>query len=384
MAQKKLAIFSGYYLPFLGGIERYTNKLAIELQKLGYSVAIVTTNHDNLPAYERNEDGIAVYRLPSRKLFRQRYPIPHRTSEYHELMARIESEQFDYFWCNTRFQLTSFIGAKLANKQDKPVLAVDHGSSHFTVGNPVLDGIGAIYEHFLTALLKRRINAFYGVSQRCVEWLRHFRIEARGVFYNSVDESAFDTFKDQSYQRQFDKKVVITYAGRVMREKGVEMLVEAFEELENTQDAVLVIAGDGPILAELKQKHGNNRNVFFEGKLGYDETMKLMARTDIFCYPSMYPEGLPTSILEAGLMKSAVIATDRGGTKEVITSSEYGIIVEENRDSLKRALEQLIHHPSKVTHLKNNLHTRIKENFTWAITALKVSQTLKENRSEKN
>lgn len=382
--KKKIAIFSGFYLPFLGGIERYTNKLATEMVKSGYSVTIVTTNHEELPSYEEGAEGVTIYRLPSRSLFKKRYPILDKNSEYYELISKVENERFDYFVCNTRFQLTTFTGAQLARAQKKPLLVIDHGSSHFSVNNRVLDVFGALYEHGLTARLKRYTNRFYGVSRRCGQWLEHFRIRAKGVFYNSVDERAYDMYYSQPYKRQFEKKVVITYAGRILREKGVMMLLESFMKLsKRNQDIALVIAGDGPQLSEYKTKY-THPQIFFEGKLEYEDTMKLMGRTDIFCYPSMYPEGLPTSILEAGLMKSAVIATDRGGTKEVITGPEYGMIIEENQVSLTEALEDLINDPSRVTQLKNNLHTRIKKNFTWTATAAKVSQVLKEIDNEQN
>ncbi len=56
--------------------------------------------------------------------------------------------------------------------------------------------------------------------------------------------------------------------------------------------------------------------------------MSLYRRSDVFVYPSMYPEGLPTSILEAALGDCAIIATPRGGTEEVITSPALGWIVD--------------------------------------------------------
>ena len=61
--KKKIAIFSGYYLPFLGGIERYANKISTELTRLGYTIVIITTNHADLPAREQVNQ-LTIYRLP--------------------------------------------------------------------------------------------------------------------------------------------------------------------------------------------------------------------------------------------------------------------------------------------------------------------------------
>ena len=43
---KKIAIFSGYYLPHLGGVERYTFNLASKLKQMGYEVIIVSLRYD--------------------------------------------------------------------------------------------------------------------------------------------------------------------------------------------------------------------------------------------------------------------------------------------------------------------------------------------------
>jgi len=377
---KKVAIFSGFYLPFLGGIERYTNKLSMELIKLGYEPIIITTNHANLLSYEKGD--VTVFRLPVYGLFKNRYPIIKRNHEFKSLINQIKNEKADYFICNTRFQLTTLLGAKFARKQGKQAIIIEHGSSHFSIGIKFLDELGKIYEHCLTYLVKGYVEKFYGVSERCNQWLRHFHIKASGIFYNSVDEDTYDRFKSKKYKKKFDGKIVITYAGRIIREKGVEMLLDAFSKLSKKyNNIILIVAGDGPLLSTLKDRHKDSK-IFFEGKLGYEDMMSLMNTTDIFCYPSMYPEGLPTSILEAGIMKCAVIATDRGGTKEVIINPEYGIIMSENLNSLTKALEELINDPSRVMRLKESLHKRVKDNFTWKVTASKVSQALKEMDNE--
>jgi len=375
MIRKKIAIFSGFYLPFLGGVERYTNKLSAELVKIGYDVIIVTTNHNGLPDYEKN-DHIAIYRLPSHNLFQNRYPMLKHNSKYRDLMVRLDTEKVDYVLCNTRFQLTTLLGVKFAKRHRLKSIVIDHGSSHMSVSSRVLDFFGAIYEHGLTGLVKRYTKSFYGVSKRSSDWLGHFGIKSSGEFYNAVDDNLYEKFKNT--KSKFSDKVVISYAGRILREKGVDTLLEAFSAL-NSKNTILVIAGDGPILADLKEKY-SNKNIIFTGQLNHDDMMRLFVTTDIFCYPSKYPEGLPTAILEAGIMKSAIIATNRGGTKEVIISPEYGMIIKEDIDSLRTALDNLIGNPDLVSKMKSNIYARVKDNFTWHKTTLLVAKRLQENK----
>ena len=62
----------------------------------------------------------------------------------------------------------------------------------------------------------------------------------------------------------------------------------------------------------------------------FDNIVALLKETDIFCLPTVFPEGLPTSVLEAIACKCFVITTDRGGSKEVIINRDYGIIMNSN------------------------------------------------------
>ena len=62
----KVAIFMEFFLPYLGGIERYQDRLSEQLRLLGYDVFIVTSLHDeSLPRFE-DKDGLRIYRLPTK------------------------------------------------------------------------------------------------------------------------------------------------------------------------------------------------------------------------------------------------------------------------------------------------------------------------------
>lgn len=375
---KKICIFTGFFIPHLGGVERYTQKLASELHELGNEVIIVASNDNN---YSTEEDlGYChVYHLPVHNLFKNRYPLLKKNKEYKEIIAKLENEKIDYYMCNTRFYMTSLLCAKLAKKHNKPFTLIEHGSDHLSIGNKFWDFWGRIYEHTITKMIKKHDPKYYGVSKRSNNWLKHFDITASGTFYNSVDSTLYDKYKKSKYKRDFKGKTVITFVGRIIKEKGVLLLLDAFNNCKKDfKDIVLVIAGDGPLLEQIRKEYASD-DIFFEGKLNYEEVMALLNETDIFVNPSMYPEGLPTTILEAGIMKCAIIATDRGGTKEVITDDKIGIIMEENQESLEENLRVLLEDEKKLNKLKENVHKRVLENFTWEPTAKYVIEELKKN-----
>lgn len=373
-----IAIFSGFYSPHTGGVERYTDKLAGALEDIGYNIVIVTSNNDNLKTYEKIGQR-SIYRLPILNLASKRYPIPRLNSEYNRTIKRIKQENIDYFIVNTRFYLTSLIGARLGHRNRKPVILIEHGTGHFTVGNKLLDYFGHNYEHFLTSLVKKNVDRFYGVSKSCNKWLKHFAINGNGVFYNSINKKESLGALDR-YAKSYPKdEIIITYAGRLIAEKGVLNLLDAFGQLNSRKldrKVRLVVAGDGPLLNKIKEKYDDD-NIDIVGRLDFNKVMSLYKRTDIFVYPSLYPEGLPTSILEAGLMNCAVIATPKGGTEEVMIDNNYGVIVDGSVRSLSKAINRLVNDDRLRRQLADNIHKRIRDNFDWANTAATVEKELK-------
>ncbi|MCG4808375.1 hypothetical protein L0P46_10925, partial [Collinsella aerofaciens] len=77
--------------------------------------------------------------------------------------------------------------ARYAKKRGIPCICIEHGTSHLSVHNPILDKVGAIYEHFHTMILKHYCKNYYGVSEACSQWSEHFHIKSKGVLYIAVD-----------------------------------------------------------------------------------------------------------------------------------------------------------------------------------------------------
>ena len=305
-------------------------------------------------------------------------------------MAAVEAENADFYIVNTRFHLTSLLGARLAHRLGRPVALIEHGTAHMSVGNPILDFFGGIYEHALTHFVKKHVTSYYGVSRNCNKWLRHFKIKASGVWYNAVTPED-TTVADNRYERQWprgraDSEIVISYAGRLIAEKGIVALLDAFTRLRAELPDVplrLAVAGSGPIEDDLHERYGSDPAVSFLGKLDFPAVMSLYRRSDIFVYPSMYPEGLPTSILEAALGYCAIIATPRGGTEEVITSPKLGWIVDgassaQLTDALVPALREAVTDPARRASCAAAVGARVREHFTWASVARAVASAIDE------
>ena len=363
--KKHIVFFNGFYLPHLGGVERYTSNLVNKLKKY-YNITIVTTGKSSEKSFEII-DGINIYRLPCYKTFSERYPIIKHNRNFKDTLKKIQDMHIDHIICNTRYYQTTQIGVKIAKKNKIDLSIIDHSSSHISLSNKFIDFFARTYEDHLTRKILKSNPRFYGVSKRVNEWLEFYGIKASGVFYNSIDECKFN-------KRKLGKQIKIAYVGRVIKEKGVENLTKAYYRLKDKYDITLTIAGDGNYLEFLKK---NYPDVSYLGAINHNDVVKLMQDTDIFVHPSMYPEGLPTVILEAGMMKCAVLATDRGGTKEVITSDKEGIIIKENSKDLENKLSKLLDDTKIIVNLQKGIYDKVCRDFTWENTAKGVWEELK-------
>ena len=366
---KTIAIFSAYYYPHLGGIERYIDNLMKEFIKMGHKVILVTSNYDNLKETE-NKKGIEIIRLPVFNAFKHRYPIIKHNKEERELLSNLDNYKIDSIIVNTRFHLTSHIGASYGKKKGIPVYLIEHGSNYVTLDNKFIDFFANRYEDFLTMKIKNKIAGFYGVSKACNEWLKRLKISASGVWYNSID------INQKLPAKEKHKTINFLYAGRLIKQKGVENILNAFSNLEKEHSNIrLFIAGEGPEFDYYKSSF-MSKIIKFLGKLNYDELVKYYAKTDIFLYPPLWPEGLPTSILEAGLMKCAIIGTNQGGITEVINDSN-GIIVKENIKSLEKAMARLIENNKLRNKLQEAIYKTVINEFSWEVTAKRIIKDMK-------
>ena len=363
MKQKTIAIFSAYIYPHLGGIEIFLVNL-IKYLKSEYKIIIVTSNYNFDKSFEI-KDEITIIRLPVFRIFKDRYPIFKINKQYKSLINKLDDFNINVIIVNTRFHLTSHIGANYGRKKNIPVWLIEHGSAYITLGNEFIDFFANAYENFLTLLIKPKITSFYGVSKKCNGWLKKLGINANGIFYNAIDKEVY--YKNKQYITDNSNKIVVSFAGRLIKEKGIIILLEAFKRLNNP-DIILYVAGDGPLLKNLLKSYKNN-NIMFLGRLSHEDTIRLFARTDIFINPSYYPEGGPITIFEAGIMKCAVITT-------IVISDKYGLIVKTSVKDLVEKMDYLINNRHIISLMKDNLHKIVMQQFTWDKTAETIKSEL--------
>ena len=153
--------------------------------------------------------------------------------------------------------------------------------------------------------------------------------------YIGADEKKFnpekfhreDLMKKFKYGEKFKNKIVISYVCRIAEQKRPYLFFEVIKKLaEIRDDFVAIVAGDGPMLEELKRKVKTNRlEDFFVFVGNIKKTEKIYAISDLTINTSI-KEGIALTSYESLAMGVPVVSSDVGGQKELITD-DVGVIV---------------------------------------------------------
>jgi glycosyltransferase involved in cell wall biosynthesis len=131
------------------------------------------------------------------------------------------------------------------------------------------------------------------------------------------------------------------FVGRISQEKGLFTLMRAWEGI----DYPLMIVGDGPLIAAIKQIAPPN--VQFLGQRPHEETLRLISEAAIFIFPSDWYEGFPLTLLEAMALGRAVLASDLGPRCEMLRGGKAGLLFQSgDPNDLQQKVRYLIANPA--------------------------------------
>jgi glycosyltransferase involved in cell wall biosynthesis len=123
---------------------------------------------------------------------------------------------------------------------------------------------------------------------------------------------------DGPFQTSQAKELNVLFAGRLTREKGLLVLIEAFKSsMISNIGWRLHIAGSGDLLMELKSEIEKDPMIVFHGYVSQDTLSRLISESCVVCVPSISYEGFPTMITKAAAHGRAVMISDVGPLSEL-------------------------------------------------------------------
>jgi len=176
-----------------------------------------------------------------------------------------------------------------------------------------------------------------------------------------------------------DATPLVFTAGRFVRKKGFEYLIDAAALLARTRpDVIVVFGGDGDLRAEYEtraREAGLADRIRFIGLLRQDAVAEYLAAADVVVVPSVRDDsgnvdGLPNVVMETLASGTPLVATPAGGISAVLEHERTGLLVPE-RDSaaLARAIDALFAQPAQRHALGTAAREMALSRFGWSRVA---------------
>jgi glycosyltransferase involved in cell wall biosynthesis len=338
----RIALFSEVYWPMVSGVGVTLLRLADALEARGHAVRVYSATYPLPPG---TPDRPEVHRSPSVPFFL--YPdVQWAFPRMRDVMEDLSQFRPDVVHVATEFSL-GIAGVKAARQLGVPLIASAHTNyDRYAARYGVTWALRAGW-HYL--------RWFYGQAHRvlCPSRIYEATVHRHGVTHTGiwsrgVDPAVFSpAFRSEDYRAGFGvdpDDLLVTYIGRIAREKNLALLLQAWERLAPERGgARLVLVGRGPLEDEIRRR--GIPGVHVTGLLQGPALSAAYASADVFVFPST-TETFGNSLLEAMGSGLPSLVAASGGVLEFAEHGANALLVEpDSVSAIAAGLGRLLHDP---------------------------------------
>jgi glycosyltransferase involved in cell wall biosynthesis len=232
----------------------------------------------------------------------------------------------------------------------------------------------------------RKCSAIFPVSNAIKKMLISGGIDEKiiKVIHNPIEtKDKIKTDLKEKLNISPDKKVIL-YAGRLSKDKGVHLTINAIKDIENT---VFIIAGEKRNyynnLKELVNKLNLNDRVKFIGFIDNLKMKEYFSITDLVVHPCFFYEPLSRMLLEATSYGIPIIASKVGGNPEIVEEGKSGFLVK-NTMELKEKIKELVSNDLLLEEFGKNSKKVAEEKFSYKKIRNDLTETYNSKSKSKN
>ena len=272
---------------------------------------------------------------------------------------------------NPSFMLSSLLKTKLKKKNDivhahniPAALAMKNSS-----GKKILS-LHGIYSQQITNLHGKIYSSVSkNYEDKALSWADAITVVSKEA-YDYYSKKGFDVIQIPNAidPTLFPKKAIkrfenqIIYAGRLSKEKGIDILLQAAKILPSKYN--LIILGNGPEENKVRDVADSKTNVHYLGYQSKQNTISLIRGSDLLVQPSLM-EGVSSTILEAMACETCVVASDVGGNSEIIDNDDTGMLIKpNNREELSDIILDIMKNNEKRSKLAT-AGLKVVEKYDW-------------------
>ena len=357
-----------------GGPVKIVYQNSKELVRRGHAVTVYCTNLLNKRqkiesgTFERNIDGIRVVYLDTENF--HWWPGTLGPIWIPELSLYLDQDiqQFDVVHLNGYRSPLMLAPVQAAKSANIPIVTQPHGtlpviSNSFILkrtydrlfGRKELEGISC-----LIALQEneKKLALEKGIPEDIIE------VIPNGIDLSELDEQPEKGAFRRQYHIQADQPVIL-FLGRINKIKGTDMLIEAFERMDNPKARLIIAGPDDGQLEEVKQLIKKNRlesAVILTGMLSGQEVKSAFQDSDLFVVPSR-ADAFPTTIMESCLMDTPMVITDRCGNAHLV-KGRVAEVVPFDPEAFANAMRLLLTDQERYNRYKSNCKAVLQDTFS--------------------
>lgn len=225
----------------------------------------------------------------------------------------------------------------------------------------------------------------YKITSKPLKIIANGNVNGIDTQYFSKDYFLEKQLRELKYKLGISEEdFVFVFVGRLVKDKGINELVEAFSKLK-TQNSKLLLVGSfeqelDPLLPETIKEIEQNKNII---AVGFQKDVRpYFAISNALVFPS-YREGFPNVVMQAGAMELPAIVSDINGCNEIIVNDQNGIIVPaKNVITLQQQMVRLTQDAQLYNNLKENARKmiidRYSQDLVWNELLKEYQQLIKE------
>ncbi|GLR64370.1 glycosyltransferase [Marinospirillum insulare] len=238
----------------------------------------------------------------------------------------------------------------------------------FSFLHPCLDGVFCVAEAVRQAMLKARFL-----------WLRIPPKKLKTIYKGHKPEWYTGEPADLARFNLPKNSQVLSCISRNSMHKGIPTLLEAFDSLPSELNAHLLLIGDIDKNQQAHQRASQCKHperIHFTGYI--NNPTDVIRASDLLVSASKSGEGLPRVVVEAMCVETPVVATDAGGTPEIVLNNKTGLLVKQgNSEQLKEAIMQTFQNPDATQQRVATALKRINTVFDAETTAQRTLEWYK-------
>lgn len=217
--------------------------------------------------------------------------------------------------------------------------------------------VGMVQYHRIVGTWRDLVDVYIAMSDLARDTLIHGGLPRGRIV---VKPNFVDDWEEAPYAESRD---CFLYVGRLTEEKGVNSLLEAWDDYPGLPP--IVIVGDGPLRGEVEKAVGRGAQVSWRGTLSRKEVRSLLHRSAVLIFPSLTYEGCPMVIIEALAAGVPVICSAGGAAAVMIKAGHTGLHFRPGDGmALREQVLWACRNPMAIRSMGRNARTAYEEQFT--------------------